>query len=56
MHDWFDMAARLRHKIYEMSCYGTLYGYKWYAIGGNWVVYLVKKRDVYLAEWRGVIE
>ena len=45
--DWFDMSQRLRRKIMEMSNSGKLYGYIWYQVCGNWVVYLVKTRDVY---------
>ena len=50
MQDWFDMSQRLRMKIFEMFCTGKLYGYVWYEVCGNWTVYLVKTKDVYIED------
>lgn len=47
MHDWYDISKRLQKKMYEMQLSGKLFGYIWYPICGNWVLYLVKTEDVY---------
>ena len=50
--DWFDMSKRLRRKMFEMQAKGTLYGYKWVPIGGQWVILLVRNKDVYKEDRR----
>ncbi len=43
-HDWWDISKRLRRFLMTSS---GIYGYKWSAQCGNWVIVIVRLTDVY---------
>ena len=42
--NWFDISVRLRRHIMISP---SVFGYKWSAQCGNWVVIIVRNKDVY---------
>ena len=44
-HDWFDMSRRLRYFLMTHS--NVIFGYRWIEQCGNWVVLIIKNKEVY---------
>lgn len=44
MRDWWDISKRLRRHLMTSP---SVYGYKWSAQCGNWVIIIVRLHDVY---------